>query len=168
MVTFDEEEITDEILQNRLNDFTGKIDNLAKAYKKAGQLQEKFAELSQKKNPRSYRRSRNHLARAVVGVSLAVRKLGFTNVERKRLIERLNKTVDTMRSLDRQTQNLEKKADATRSDEQQRRNGFGQREPPLSLAGRGVGHGFGPQIPLIIARPAGGDNLALSMHHCRG
>ncbi len=120
VVTFDEEEITDEILQNRLNDFTGKIDNLAKAYKKAGQLQEKFAELSQKKNPRSYRRSRNHLARAVVGVSLAVRKLGFTNVERKRLIERLNKTVDTMRSLDRQTQNLEKKADATRSDEQRK------------------------------------------------
>jgi len=120
VVTFDEEEITDEILQNRLNDFTGKIDNLAKAYKKAGQLQEKFAELSQKKNPRSHRRSRNHLARAVVGVSLAVRKLGFTNVERKRLIERLNKTVDTMRSLDRQTQNLEKKADATRSDEQRK------------------------------------------------
>jgi RNA polymerase primary sigma factor len=120
VVTFDEEEITDEILQNRLNDFTGKIDNLAKAYKKAGQLQEKFAELSQKKNPRSYRRSRNHLARAVVGVSQAVRKLAFTNAERKRLIERLNKTVDTMRSLDRQTQNLEKKADATRSDEQRK------------------------------------------------
>jgi RNA polymerase primary sigma factor len=120
VVTFDEEEITDEILQNRLNDFTGKIDNLAKAYKKAGQMQEKFAELSQKKNPRIYRRSRNHLARAVVGVSQAVRKLGFTNVERKRLIERLNKTVDTMRSLDRQTQNLEKKADATRSDEQRK------------------------------------------------
>jgi RNA polymerase primary sigma factor len=120
VVTFDEEEITDEILQNRLNDFTGKIDNLAKAYKKAGQMQEKFAELSQKKNPRIYRRSRNHLARAVVGVSLAVRKLAFTNAERKRLIERLNKTVDTMRSLDRQTQNLEKKADSTRSDEQRK------------------------------------------------
>ena len=120
VVTFDEEEITDEILQTRLNDFTGKIDTLAKAYKKAGQMQEKFAELSQKKNPRIYRRSRNHLARAVVGVSQAVRKLAFTNAERKRLIERLNKTVDTMRSLDRQTQNLEKKADSTRSDEQRK------------------------------------------------
>jgi RNA polymerase primary sigma factor len=120
VVTFDEEEITDEILQNRLNDFTGKIDTLAKAYKKSGQMQEKFAELSQKKNPRIYRRSRNHLARAVVGVSQAVRKLAFTNAERKRLIERLNKTVDTMRSLDRQTQNLEKKADSTRSDEQRK------------------------------------------------
>jgi RNA polymerase primary sigma factor len=49
-----------------------------------------------------------------------VRKLGFTNAERKRLIERLNKTVDGMRSLDRQTQNLERKADATRSEEQKK------------------------------------------------
>jgi RNA polymerase primary sigma factor len=120
VVTFDEEEITDEIVQARLNEFTGKIDDLAKAYKKAMQVQEKFAELSQKKNPKVYRRVRNQLARAVVGVSQAVRKLGFTNVERKRLIDRLNKTVDTMRLLDRQIQNLEKKAEATRSEDQRK------------------------------------------------
>ncbi|HZO99625.1 MAG TPA: RNA polymerase sigma factor RpoD [Terriglobia bacterium] len=120
VVTFDEEEITDEIVQARLNEFTGKIDELAKAYKKAQQIQEKFAEISQKKNPKPYRRMRNKLARAVVDVSLAVRDLGFTNVERKRLIDRLNKTVDTMRSLDRQIQNLEKKAEATRSEEQRK------------------------------------------------
>jgi RNA polymerase primary sigma factor len=120
VVTFDEEEITDEIVQARLNHFTGKIDELAKAYKKAMQVQEKFGEISQKKNPRPYRRMHNKLARAVVEVSLAVRDLGFTNLERKRLIERLNKTVDTMRSLDRQANNLEKKAEATRSDEQRK------------------------------------------------
>ena len=120
VVTFDEEEITDEIVQARLSDFTGKIDELAKAYKKAMQVQEKFADVSQKKNPKPYRRLRNQLARAVIGVSKAVRKLGFTNVERKRLIDRLNKTVDTMRSLDRQAQNLEKKAEATRSEDQRK------------------------------------------------
>jgi RNA polymerase primary sigma factor len=53
-------------------------------------------------------------------VSIALRKLGFTNAERKRLIERLNKTVDGMRSLDRQSNNLERKADATRSEEQKK------------------------------------------------
>jgi len=53
-------------------------------------------------------------------VSQAVRKLGFTNAERKRLIDRLNKMVDGMRSLDRQSQNLERKADATRSEEQKK------------------------------------------------
>jgi RNA polymerase primary sigma factor len=120
VVTFDEEEITDEILQNRLKEFTGKIDDLAKAYKKASLLIEKFATVSQKKRPKDYRRARLNLARAVVAVSLCVRKLGFTNAERKRLIDRVNKTVDTMRSLDRQSQNLERKAEATRSEDQKK------------------------------------------------
>jgi RNA polymerase primary sigma factor len=120
VVTFDEEEITDEILQNRLKEFTGKIDDLAKAYKKAAGLIEKFASVSQKKRPKDYRRARLNLARAVVAVSLCVRKLGFTNAERKRLIDRVNKTVDTMRSLDRQSQNLERKAEATRSEDQKK------------------------------------------------
>jgi RNA polymerase primary sigma factor len=120
VVTFDEEEITDEILQNRLNEFTGKIDDMAKLYKKANLLEEKYATVSQKKRPKDHRRARRNLARAIVRVSLAMRKLGFTNNERKRLIERVNKTVDGMRSLDRQSQNLERKADATRSEEQKK------------------------------------------------
>ena len=118
VVTFDEEEITDEILQNRLNDFTGKIDDMAKLYKKVGVLEEKYVAVSQKKRPKDHRRARKNLARGIIRVSIAVRKLGFTNAERKRLIDRLNKTVDGMRSLDRQAQNLERKAEATRSEEQ--------------------------------------------------
>src|SRR5215472_8285420 len=120
VVTLDEEEITDDILQNRLKEFTGKIDELAKHYKKAGQLQEKFVAVSQKKRPKDYRKYRMALGRGIVRVSLAVRNLGFTNNERKRLIERVNKTVDGMRSLDRQALNLERKADATRSEEQKK------------------------------------------------
>jgi RNA polymerase primary sigma factor len=120
VVTFDEEEITEEILDNRLKEFTGKIDELAKYYKKANQVAEKFADVSQKKRPKDFRRYRMHLARAIVQVSLAVRNLGFTNTERKRLIERVTKTVDSMRSLDRQVQNLERKADATRSEDQKK------------------------------------------------
>jgi len=120
VVTFDEEEITDEILQNRLNEFTGKIDAMAKLYKRVSVVEEKYVAVSQKKKPRDHRRARRNFARAIVAVSKAVRKLGFTNNERKRLIDRLNKMVDGMRSLDRQSQNLERKADATRSEEQKK------------------------------------------------
>jgi RNA polymerase primary sigma factor len=120
VVTFDEEEITDEILQNRLNEFTGKIDAMAKLYKKVSIVEEKYVATSQKKRPKDHRRARRNFARAIVRVSQAVRKLGFTNAERKRLIDRLNKMVDGMRSLDRQSQNLERKADATRSEEQKK------------------------------------------------
>src|ERR1700678_2442058 len=120
VVTFDEEEITDEILQNRLNEFTGKIDAMAKLYKKVAVVQEKYATVSLKKRPKDHRRARRNFARAIVRVSIAVRKLGFTNAERKRLIDRVNKTVDSMRSLDRQAGNLERKAEATRSEDQKK------------------------------------------------
>ena len=120
IVTFDEEELTDEILQNRLKDITGKIDELNKHYKKAMQLTEKLQEVSQKKRPRDFRRYRWALGREVVEVSRAIRALGFTNAERKRLIDRATKTVDNMRALDRQAQNLEKKADATRNEDQKK------------------------------------------------
>src|SRR5258705_3116188 len=120
LVTFDEEEITEEIVNKRLQDFLGKIHAMENLYRKVAPLQEKLAAVNQKKRPRDYRRYRFQLARAVVRASTAVRKLGFTHNERKRLIDRVNRTVDGMRSLDRQIQNLEKKADATRSEEQRK------------------------------------------------
>jgi RNA polymerase primary sigma factor len=117
VVIFDEEEITDEILQNRLKDITGKIDDLNKHYKKTIQLTDKLAEIQQKKRPKDHRRCRWQLGRELVGISKIIRKLGFTNQERKRLIDRVNKTVDSMRALDRQAINLENRAETTRSDE---------------------------------------------------
>jgi RNA polymerase primary sigma factor len=122
VVVFDEEEITDEILQNRLKDVAGRIDELSKHYRKSMQLQEKLVDLSpkEKKKAREYRRSRWGLGREVVHISRVIRKLGFTNRERDRLIERVNKTVDQMRALDRQAQNLEKKLEISRNEDQKR------------------------------------------------
>jgi RNA polymerase primary sigma factor len=122
VVVFDEEEITDEILQNRLKDVAGRIDELSKHYRKSMQLQEKLVDLSpkDKKKAREYRRSRWSLGREVVHISRVIRQLGFTNRERDRLIERVNKTVDQMRALDRQAQNLEKKLEASRNEDQKK------------------------------------------------
>ena len=50
-------------------------------------------------------------------ISLIIRKIGFTNPEGKRLIERVNQTMDVMRSLDRRASNLERKIESTRSEE---------------------------------------------------
>ncbi len=120
IVTFDEEEITDEVLENRLKDMIGRIDEVAKHYKKVNQLLEKFQAINSKKRPKDHRRYRWHLAREVVRMSRAMRNLGVTNIERKRLIDRVNKTVDSMRALERQVNNLEKKAEATRSEDQKK------------------------------------------------
>jgi RNA polymerase primary sigma factor len=120
LVAFDEEEITDEIVQARLKDFVGQIDDIGKSYKKVQQLEEKAEAVKQKKKPKESRRVRWALGRAHVMVSGGIRRLKFTNPERKRLIDRVNKTVDAMRSLDRQINNLEKKIEATRVEETRR------------------------------------------------
>src|SRR5258708_16057778 len=120
LVAFEEEEITEDIAQARLKDFTGKIDEVGKHYKKVQQVTEKLATIIQKKKPKEHRRSSWALGRAQVQVSIGIRNLKFTNPERKRLIDRVNKTVDIMRSLDRQVNNLEKKIEATRSDDQKK------------------------------------------------
>jgi len=117
VVIFDEEELTDEVLINRLKEVTGRIQELGKHYKKAVQLAEKLKDLSEKKRPRDYRRCRWHLGREQVEISRLIRYLGFTNPERKRLIDKVNRTVEQMRALDRQTSNLEKKIEATRSED---------------------------------------------------
>ena len=120
VVLFDEDEITEEVLLNRLKDITGKIDELNKHYKKSEQLVEKLGGILPKKNARLHRKTRWLLGREQVGISRVIRKLGFTNTERKRLIDRVNKTVDSMRGLDKQAVNFEKRAEATRSDEQKK------------------------------------------------
>ncbi len=117
IVLFDEEEITEEVVQNRLKDITGRIDELSKHYKKSTQLIERLTGIPQKKRPKEHRRYRWALGREQVALSKVIRKLGFTNNERKRLIDRVNKTVDSMRGLDKQAMNFEKRAEQTRAEE---------------------------------------------------
>jgi len=117
LVAFDEEEITDEILQKRVDDITGRIDKLNKHYKTANRLAEKLATIPAKKKPKEYRRCRGQLGREMVAISLIIRNLGLNHAERKRLIERVNKTIEVMRALDREMANLEAKISSTRSEE---------------------------------------------------
>jgi RNA polymerase primary sigma factor len=117
IVPFDEEEVTDEIVAKRLKDTLNRIDTLAKHYKRAQQLTEKLVAIPEKKKQREYRRCRWSLGREIVEISRAIRGIRFLNPERKRLIDRVNKTVDAMRQFDRQIQSLEKKAEGTRSEE---------------------------------------------------
>ena len=117
IVVFDEEEMTEEILQNRVKDTRHRIDELQKHYKRASQLAVRLPTIPAKKKAREYRRCRCGLGREIVRISLIIRNLGLTNFERERLINRVNKTVDIMRSLDRQVSNMERKIESARSQE---------------------------------------------------
>ena len=127
-VVIDEEEITDEILQQRVEEVTGRIDQLNKHYKAAMRLAERLSTLSAKKKPREYRRCRGNLSREMVRISLIIRNLGLNHAERKRLIERVNKTIELMRSLEREVVSLEARIKATRSEELKKTHHAAQRQ----------------------------------------
>jgi len=117
IAVFDEEEVTEEILQNRVKELTRCIDELQTHYKRACQLAERLSTVPSQEKGHQYRRCRCRLGREMVRVSLVIRNLGLTACERKRLIDRVNQTVDMMSSLDRQVSDLEKKIESARSEE---------------------------------------------------
>jgi RNA polymerase primary sigma factor len=117
IVIFDDEELTEEVVLTRVRGTVGKIDTLVKHQKKAQLLEEKLDAVNQKAKPREHRRLRWSIAREKVLVSRIVRELKYTNLERKRLLDKVNKTVEAMRTLERQIRSLDTKYDQSRSEE---------------------------------------------------
>ena len=117
IIICNEEELTDELLQNRLEQTLGNIEEMARRYKKSVQLAEKLKILHQERQPREYRSCRWKLARTQVEISQIIRSLAFASSERKRLIDKFSNTVEQMRCLDRQIKSLGEKLDATSSEE---------------------------------------------------
>ena len=117
VVIFDEEEITEEILQARIRVTIGRVDTLLKHQKKASLLLEKLDTINPKAKAKEHRKTRWMMNRERVEVSRIVRELKYTNAERKRLLDKVNKTVDAMRMLERQVKSLEQKHDQSKSEE---------------------------------------------------
>ena len=117
IVVFNEEEIGEEILQDRVKEIARRIDQVQKHYAAAVRLTAQLASVRVDKNAREYRRRRGRLSREIVRTSLIIRNLGLTNSERKCLADGVNKTSEIMRSLDRQISDLEKKITGTRTEE---------------------------------------------------
>ncbi len=132
-VVFDEEEITDEILQRRAKDTLRRIDELHKHYRTACRLTERLATIPAKKKAREYQRCRCQLSREIVRISRIVRNLGLAASERKHLADRVAKTVEIMQSLDRQLTHLEKKIASTSSEEHRQNYRTTQRQHRADL-----------------------------------
>jgi RNA polymerase primary sigma factor len=132
-VVFDEADLTEDILQKRAQEVTRCIDQVHQHYKTARRLAVRLATLPAKTKAREHRRCRNLLGREIVQISLIIRNLGFTKTERKRLAERVNTTMEVMRSLDRQLGNLERKIAGTRSPELKKTYRSTQRQHRIDL-----------------------------------
>jgi len=117
VVVFDEEELTEEVVQTRVKATVAKTDGLVKHQKKIALLDEKLQLPATKAKVKEARRLRWAIAREKVYISRIVRELKYTPIERKRLLDKVNKTVDTMRTLERQIRSLEQKHEASKSEE---------------------------------------------------
>jgi RNA polymerase primary sigma factor len=134
-IVFDEEEITEKILQEHVEDIIRRIGELQKHYKTARRLAGRLATIPAKKKAREYRHCRYRLGREIVQISLIIRNLGFTHSERKRLTGQVNKTMEIMRSHDRQLSNLEKKIASTHSEELKKNYRATQRQHRADMKG---------------------------------
>ncbi len=121
VVTFDEEELTEEILQARVRATVTRVDTIVKHQKKVTALEEKLAAANDLKDAKAktkeIRKSRWLIGREHVLINRIVRELKYTNGEKKRLLDKVNKTVDSMRTLERQIKSLDAKFEASRSEE---------------------------------------------------
>ncbi|HTJ31098.1 MAG TPA: RNA polymerase sigma factor RpoD [Acidobacteriaceae bacterium] len=118
VVTFDEEELTEDVVQARVKATSTRIDAIVRHQKKIALLEEKYEQVAQvKTKAKEARKTRWLIAREKVLISRIVRELKYTPQERKRLLDKVNKTVEIMRSLERQIKSLDQKHDASKSEE---------------------------------------------------
>ena len=115
VVTFNDDDLTEDKIEERLQEVIAQVDEVERLSKRLGQLKAKLASIPRSKRPRDYRRYSWAVARHRILVSKLIRSIEFTHLERKRLIERIRQAVEEVRPLDREISRLAKKLESTRA-----------------------------------------------------
>ena len=110
LVIFTDEEITDEVIQDRAVVVLGQIDVVRKARANFVKLNEKTEE-TPKKDKHKYRRARFKSLRARIEVSRAIRRIEFTETIKRRLIEEVKDAVDAVSRIQRDADNVDRVLD---------------------------------------------------------
>ena len=115
LIQFSDEELTDEKVEQKLEETLVTIMEIGKTYKKVQALRIK-ADATPKTQKPQYRRARWKLGRTRVQLSLLIRSLEFSNLEKLRLMDLMKRTVEKVRPLQQELTKLERKADHVRKD----------------------------------------------------
>jgi len=107
LVIFSDEEITDEVIQERVEEVLEQIEAVRKARGNYVKLAEKL-DLVLKKDKRKYRRARVRSLRARIDVSRAIRRIEFTETMKRRLIDEVKDAVDAVVRVQRDVDVLER------------------------------------------------------------
>jgi RNA polymerase primary sigma factor len=115
IVQFDQEELTDDIVEERARQ-TQKIIGKIEKHFEIGRKQAARLVRQPRLKARGLMRARRQLARTRIEMSLLVRSIGFNPRERKRLIDIVRQTVERLHTLEREVIRLERRVDASRGD----------------------------------------------------
>jgi RNA polymerase primary sigma factor len=115
VVVFNDDELTDDKIAERLRDVIASVDEIERLNKRLGQLKNKRDSFPRRKRPRDFRRYSYAVARQRIIISKLFRSLEFTHVERKRLIDEIRRTVEEVRNLEREVARIERRLDGARN-----------------------------------------------------
>ncbi len=115
VVVFNDDELTEEKVAERLRDVIATVDEIERLHKRLVHLKAKRDSILRSKRPRDFRRYNLALARHRILISKLIRSLEFTHAERKRLIDKLRQVVEEIRPLEREVSRLERRVETTRS-----------------------------------------------------
>jgi RNA polymerase primary sigma factor len=107
LVIFSDEEITDEVIQERAAEVLEQIEQVRKARVNYAKALEKL-EATPKKDKRKFRRSRFRALRAWVEVSRRIRDIEFTETIKRRLVEEVKDSVDAVQRVQRELEAVDR------------------------------------------------------------
>src|SRR6187551_1576550 len=107
LVIFSDEEITDEVIQERAEEVLEQIEAVRKARAGYSKLAEKLEEVP-KKDKKKYRRARVKTLRARIDVSRRIRAIEFTETIKRRLIEEVKDAVDSVSRVQRELEAIDR------------------------------------------------------------
>jgi RNA polymerase primary sigma factor len=107
LVIFSDEEITDEVIEDRKVEVLGQIAEVQKARVNYVKLAEKLEDVL-KKDKKKYRRARVRSLRARIDVSRAIRRIEFTETMKRRLIDEVKDAVDAVVRVQREADVLDR------------------------------------------------------------
>jgi len=111
LVIFNDEEITDEKIEHRKKQILKQIDAVSKAWlelEKAKEKLEKTAKGTTTRDKRKYRKVRVEALRARVRLSRLIRKIEFTEIVKRRMIELIKDGVESVMRLKREVDHIER------------------------------------------------------------
>jgi RNA polymerase primary sigma factor len=108
LVVFNEEEITDEKIAARQREFLKQVDRVKQQTDVVAKLEERYGDVP-KAEKRKYRRARWKILRAQVELSRLIRKIEFTEMVKRRLIDGMKNAVEDIQARQREIRNIDQR-----------------------------------------------------------